>query len=128
MSTPSGDEDADARAAAGAPRVADPGLQLERTQLSWRRTGLSSAVAAAAAVRLGLPALGALAVLLGAVGLALSLLTVLLAQRRYRRAHRALLDRGALDQDGAAPALATAAVLTVGAVTALLLVDQELGH
>lgn len=115
-------------AVADASRVFDPGLQLERTQLSWRRTCLSCAVASAAAVRLALPVLGLHAVLLGAAGLALSLLTALLMQRRYRRSHRALLDRGVLDQDGSAAALATAAVLTAGAVTALLLVAEELGR
>jgi putative membrane protein len=77
-------------------RVFDPGLQPERTALAWRRTGLAVAVGAIAGTRLLVPTLGAGAVVLGLLGLALAVLLLLGSTRRARRAQACLLRDGNL--------------------------------
>lgn len=103
----------------------DEGLQLERTALAWRRTGLALAVASAAAGRLLLDVLGLAAVPLGLLGAAAAAAVMLAAQRRYTRAHRALLreNGGARwPYGGVVPALTVAVTLLLGlAATAVVL-------
>ncbi|GAA5127280.1 DUF202 domain-containing protein [Pseudonocardia adelaidensis] len=72
-------------------RIFDPGLQPERTALAWRRTGLAVAVGAVAGMRVLTPALGAGAVVVGLLGLALATLLVVGSMRRARRVEVALL-------------------------------------
>ncbi|HLU57698.1 MAG TPA: DUF202 domain-containing protein [Pseudonocardia sp.] len=77
-------------------RIFDPGLQPERTALAWRRTGLAVAVGAIASTRLLAPELGAGAVVLGVLGLALAGLLVVGSSRRVRRTQACLLEDGTL--------------------------------
>jgi Domain of unknown function (DUF202) len=66
------------------PRVFDRGLQPERTELAWRRTGLAVATASVIGSRALEPALGAGAVVLGALGLVLAVVLLAGATRRAR--------------------------------------------
>lgn len=77
-------------------RLFDPGLQLERTALAWRRTGLAVAVGAVAGARVLAPVLGAGAVVVAVLGLALAALFLLGSTRRGRRAQATLLADGDL--------------------------------
>lgn len=77
-------------------RLFDPGLQPERTALAWRRTGLAVAVGAFLGMRVLAPALGAGAVVVGLLGLALAALLVVGSTRRARRVEVALLQDGCL--------------------------------
>ena len=77
-------------------RLFDPGLKPERTALAWRRTGLAVAVGAVAGARLLAEALGAAAVVVLVLGLALAALFLFGATRRARRAQIALLRDGNL--------------------------------
>jgi hypothetical protein len=77
-------------------RLFDPGLQPERTALAWRRTGLAVAVGAIAGTRVLAPTLGAGAVVVGLLGLALATLLVVGSTRRARRTQVALLRDGCL--------------------------------
>lgn len=66
------------------PRAEKPGLQAERTQLAWERSGLSFLVAGALPLLGGGPLDDGRAVL-PIIGAALAMLTVWLGHRRARR-------------------------------------------
>jgi len=97
----------------------DPGLQPERTLLSWRRTCLALGVAAAIAVRFAAEVLGPLVVLLGAVGIGTALAAYLVAVRRYHDAHDSLTADDRLPVDGTALGLLTATGLVIGSACAV---------
>lgn len=92
----------------------DPGLQLERTSLAWRRTALLVLVAACAAAKLtwggGGPVLLVIALLV-----VCSASLVPLAARRHRRCHAALTALRPLPGGGLI-AYTSAAVLLGGAL------------
>lgn len=100
----------------------DPGLQPERTELSWRRTALALAVGSLVSLRLLPEALGgAIWVLPGIFGLIAAGTLWIVARRRYRQTEAAIRDPDAAMPDGralfalAAIALSTA-VVGIGAV------------
>ncbi len=108
-------------------RIFDPGLQPERTALAWRRTGLAVAVGAIAGTRVLAPALGAGAVVVGMLGLALAALLVLGSTRRARRAEVALLRDGCL-ASGPGGRLVAAVCIACTAVGIAALVAVVAGH
>ncbi|GAA2751745.1 DUF202 domain-containing protein [Amnibacterium kyonggiense] len=61
----------------------DPGLQPERTELSWRRTLLALAVGALVSVRVLPPVLGGWTVATGLLGVLAAAVLWLLARRRH---------------------------------------------
>ena len=65
----------------------DPGLQVERTLLAWRRTGLAVMVVSAVGIRLVTPLLGWIALILGCTGLLLALVVYVAMGRQLRRVH-----------------------------------------
>lgn len=87
----------------------DPGLQLERTALSWRRTALALTVGPLLAARVLAPELGALAVLAAVGGVALGGYVSLASSARYRAIHRQLTGT---HHPGPAPGATPLAVLT----------------
>ena len=100
----------------------DPGLQPERTLLAWQRTVLALAVAVAAGVRFAAPLVGVVAVVFGAVGLALALAAYIGVRYRYRRMHAELRDSAALASRGGWPFAALAAATCAIGVLAVLCV------
>lgn len=96
----------------------DPGLQVERTLLAWRRTCLSVGAGSAALVRLSVGELGASVVVAGVCGVALAAWAYAMAPMGYRRAHAELTSTGTKPPSGAALALMTAALLLLGLVCA----------
>lgn len=103
-------------------RPFDPGLQLERTALSWRRTALALTIGPLLAARVLAPDLGVLSVLAAVGGVALGLYVTLASSARYRGMHRQLT--GAVDQapgPGATPLAILTAVPLVGAGLAVVL-------
>ena len=102
------------------PRVADPGLQSERTYLAWQRTGLAFAAVGAL---LGHAAIGLhhlLAYLPGVLGLAVGAAILLRALLRYRSIEAAA--RGRRDASSPRLAAALAAVATLLGVAGLVIV------
>ena len=102
----------------GEEAASDPGLQVERTLLAWRRTALAVAVLSAAGMRFTLELIGWSAVVIGSAGVGFGLLAYVSAQRRYRRLRRVFGPNQPLAGNGlsqAALALATIA-LGVGAL------------
>lgn len=90
----------------------DPGLQAERTLLAWRRTALALAVVSAAGVRFVAPVLGWAAAMIGAVGVALSMVAYYATGIRYQHVHRTLRHSGRYPANGWPPiGFAAAAVL-----------------
>lgn len=101
----------------------DPGLQVERTLLAWRRTCLAFGGANLVAMRFTIEVAGQLAVVAGILGVGLALAAYVAAAAGYRHASAALHDHGYLrNGTGAAIATATAATLTLGIVCGAYLV------
>jgi uncharacterized membrane protein YidH (DUF202 family) len=98
-------------------RVADGGLQVERTALAWRRLGSALVVAVLAAGRLCFERWPAAAVAVLAVGMPLALAVRHGSDHRYRRAHAAL-HRDQPLPDGRLPFAAAATVALLGAAGA----------
>lgn len=99
----------------------DPGLQPERTELSWRRTLLALAVASLVAVRVLSDALGAWAVVVGAGGLAAAAVLWAVARRRHRVASAVFAGRApASAMSGGALLLAVSLLTAAGAALGLL--------
>ena len=97
-----------------APGPVDVGLQIERTTLSWRRTGLAVAIGSLVAMRLLPELLGGLAwAIPGGVGVLASLWMWWMSRRR----HRAFVERAAASGTprigGAAPLFAIAVGTTL---------------
>lgn len=102
--------------------VFDPGLQPERTALSWRRTLLALVVVAVVGERLLSPALGGGALLLGAGGLVAVMALAVASVRRSRAIDVSLRARGDLSGAGGAGLFAAVTALSAAAgVLALVL-------
>ncbi|WP_420175827.1 DUF202 domain-containing protein [Luteococcus sp. OSA5] len=90
----------------------DPGLQPERTALSWQRTCLALLVGSLTAARVALPTAGGWALGAGALGSVCALAMMWLTRRRYRTSIDALgRPEPHLPTDGLLPALASAMTL-----------------
>ena len=102
----------------------DAGLQVERTALAWRRTGIAVLVGSIIGLRVLPPQLGWGSVALGVVGAALALLLLWASARRHRRVVEAMPGAGSSALPGgtrSGRALPGGALLVVVAVTVLLL-------
>lgn len=108
--TPSGDS------------IYDPGLQPERTLLSWRRTCLAFGVASLVGMRFTVDQLGLFGVLAGLTGAGLAVLAYVLAATGYQRAQSSLLGLDQLARDAKPMIAGTAAVLCIGVVCTSFLV------
>lgn len=105
----------------------DPGLQPERTALAWRRTSLALVAAALGALKVtwGLSPLWAS--IASGVALVAAAWILALANRRYRRTHRALTaGQEALPGDGVLPGATAALSAAAGLLALLLLLTQGL--
>lgn len=100
----------------------DPGLQVERTLLAWRRTTLAVAVVSAASIRFTAPILGWAAVATGACGLVLAMIAYLATGSRYRQVHHSLGRSAQLPATGWPEATLAAAVVAVGLVALVYIV------
>lgn len=101
------------REAADADWFRDPGGQNERTSLAWQRTALSIAAGAAVVSRLTISNIGAWAIIVFALSVAMSVVTFLSARWEYRR--RAQLQAPpVLVYEGARAGLLVANVLLLG--------------
>ncbi|MFC7375369.1 DUF202 domain-containing protein [Brachybacterium sp. GCM10030267] len=102
--------------------IYDPGLQPERTLLSWRRTCLAFGVASLVGMRFTVEQLGLFGAVAGLVGAGLAVLAYVLTASGYQRAQDSLLGLGQLARDGKPMLVGTAAVLCIGLVCASYLV------
>ncbi len=102
------------------PRIADPGLQSERTYLAWQRTGLAFAAAGALLAHAAIHAHNLLAYLPGVFGLAVAAVILLRALLRYRSIEDAARGR----RDAASPRLAVslAAAAALLGITGLIVI------
>lgn len=102
----------------------DAGLQVERTALAWRRTGIAVLVGSLIGLRVLAPQLGWGSVALGVVGAALALMLLWASARRHRRVVEAMPGAGSSALPGGVRSgrgLPGGALLVVVAVAVLLL-------
>jgi uncharacterized membrane protein YidH (DUF202 family) len=102
-------------------RPFDPGLQLERTTLAWRRTVLALAASSLVGVKVLLPVGTAAAFAVGGGGVAAALIIGGVVIRRHRHAHHALVHGDQRLPDARPLAMSAALTLSLG-LTALLFV------
>lgn len=102
----------------------DPGVQVERTLLAWRRTSLTPAVGGAALVHLSLDRLGAAGLVMGLSCIAVSLVAYLASLHRHRSAGPDHHDAGRPGAAGVPCALLVAAVLILDLAIAALLLER----
>lgn len=101
----------------------DAGLQPERTALAWQRTCLACAAGSLAVLRLAVTAGSALAALLGAVALLMTVATAGWLRLRYRRMTRRLNRGSPIATLG--PALPTALAIALLGLSVLPLLTAE---
>lgn len=97
----------------------DPGLQPERTALSWRRTGLALFSGSAVATRILPETLGPWAAGLGLAGMVAASLLIYGVKARYQRLRKELAaggDRPSIS-DGRLPALLCIIIFGAGLVS-----------
>lgn len=92
----------------------DPGLQPERTSLSWLRTSLALGVASAFVTRMTLERLGLIGITIGLLGLTFALAAAAVAGWRYRKFVRRLHLDGNLGTDGRVLALSSSSAIIIG--------------
>lgn len=103
------------------PALFDPGLQPERTLMSWQRTTLALMVGIAAAVHYIAPDLGGgAAIFLGVAGITVTIAAYAGAHRRYRTATRELLASSTLRTVSAWPLLLLTIACVAGALIAVV--------
>jgi uncharacterized membrane protein YidH (DUF202 family) len=103
------------------PRVFDPGLQPERTLMSWQRTTLALMAGIAAGVHYVASDLGgAPAIFAGVTAIALAIAAYAGAHRRYIQGTRELLEFSTLRTISAWPLLLLAVVCLSGGIIAVL--------
>lgn len=94
----------------------DPGLQIERTQLAWRRTAMTAAVNAALVIKLAAAtAVPAATYLVGAMLAVMAAGALVWGEASYGPRRRALLERRPAARAGALRALGTTAVVVAAA-------------
>jgi Domain of unknown function (DUF202) len=99
----------------------DPGLQPERTELSWRRTLLALAVGSLISVRVLAEVLGDWAIATGIGGVAAAAVLWAVARRRHRAVAAVFAGReGRSAMPGGALLLAVALLTAAGAAFGLL--------
>jgi putative membrane protein len=106
----------------------DPGQQLERTVLAWRRTALALAGAALLIGRVLFEALGLWTLVPTLWGLLTAVVIVVGSELRYRRSHDRLTTGGDLGPPiagGGLPALLVIGVLVLAACSILLAVATD---
>lgn len=96
----------------------DPGLQAERTSLSWLRTSLSLVVAGVFVIRISVPEAGLLGAIIGLIGVLFAFAAAIISGGRYRRATHQLQANGNLRTDGRVIALASASAVALGLIAA----------
>ncbi|CAN5341196.1 hypothetical protein BH09ACT6_BH09ACT6_08650 [soil metagenome] len=104
--------------------VFDPGLQVERTALSWQRTGLAIVVGSLVGIRVLVPVAGWWGVGIGAAGALLGVFVVLRSSIRHREIHERLTgdERAPLPGAGVMAVVAAAAVLAAVVALAFVIV------
>ncbi|MEV1294307.1 DUF202 domain-containing protein [Pseudonocardia sp. NPDC049635] len=102
--------------------MADPGLQLERTALAWRRTGLAVLVGGVVGARLLLPEVGPAAWGLGFFATTMGMVVVFAAGPRLRRAERVVRGVPAATGPGGGLVAALAATCALAGGVALAVV------
>lgn len=102
-------------------RVWDPGLQPERTALSWRRLSMVFLGVGLLLPRVAWPLMGAWSLVGSGLLAVLAVVLFTAGERRYGRTHRSLVDSGQLPDARLLAVTAAATILlgTLGAVAVL---------
>ncbi len=99
----------------------DPGLQPERSALSWQRTAMAIGVGSLIYARIISPIIGMWALLAAAAGVGLAVAMMLKAHQRYRHHHRVLTTSSGRLADGLMIAVVAACVFAAGVFALVML-------
>jgi len=100
----------------------DDGLQVERTELAWRRTSLALAVASLGSIRVLPIVLGIWSITIGVIGLVVALAMAINSHRRYLKQSVSLTKTRDRLSQGAIMHFTTALLLALLGITGLLAV------
>lgn len=104
----------------------DPGLQLERTALAWRRTALAFTLSPLLAARFLAPHLGLLAAAAALFGLAAGTFIGVTSWARYRTLHSSLTTgRAGLRLPGGVLLMVTSIIPLAGGILALMVILEK---
>ncbi|SDL18657.1 DUF202 domain-containing protein [Tessaracoccus oleiagri] len=99
----------------------DPGLQPERSALSWQRTAMAIGVGSLVYARVISPVIGLWAILAAAAGLGLSIWMMVKSHQRYGHHHRVLTSRSGQLADGLLIAVVAGCVFAAGVFALVML-------
>ena len=105
----------------------DPGLQPERTSLSWMRFALAVSFTGAFTIRITIAHLGAIGMMIGLLSIGLALGAATISNLRYQKSLGQLHSDGSLGTEGLVLAMCGASIVIFGLLATVFVIWRFLG-